>query len=282
MTSRLTALGSVLSIAAGFGMVAAGPISAATQLPSYAHVVIVVEENHTASAIIGDKSAPFINSLATGGALMTQSFAVAHPSEPNYLALFAGDTFGVTSNACPVDFGNAPNLASKLLAAGLTFGGYAEGLPAPGSTVCSAGKYARKHAPWLNFSNVPAGVSVPLSAFTGDGTLPTVSFVVPDLTNDMHDGGVATADSWLATHLSGYADWARANNSLLIVTWDEDDESANNRIPTIFYGAGIRPGSYDQPISHYNVLSTVEQIYGLPRTGLAAMAPVISGIWPVG
>ena len=282
MTSRLTALGSVLSIAAGFGMVAAAPISAATQLPSYAHVVIVVEENHTASAIIGDKSAPFINSLATGGALMTQSFAVAHPSEPNYLALFAGDTFGVTSNACPVDFGNAPNLASKLLAAGLTFGGYAEGLPAPGSTVCSAGKYARKHAPWLNFSNVPAGVSVPLSAFTGDGTLPTVSFVVPDLTNDMHDGSVATADSWLATHLSGYANWARANNSLLIVTWDEDDESANNRIPTIFYGAGIRPGSYDQPISHYNVLSTVEQIYGLPRTGLAAMAPVISGIWPVG
>ena len=282
MWSRLTATGAALAVVAGCSVVAAGPASAATQLPSYARIVIVVEENHAASEIIGDKSAPFINSLATGGALMTQSFAVTHPSEPNYLALFAGDTFGVTSNACPVDFGNMPNLASELLAAGLTFGGFAEGLPAPGSPVCSAGKYARKHAPWLNFTNVPAGVSMPLSAFTGDGALPTVSFVVPDLNNDMHDGSVAAGDSWLATHLSGYANWAKANNSLLIVTWDEDDESGNNRIPTIFYGAGIRPGTYSQPISHYNVLSTVEQIYGLPKTGLAASAPPVAGIWAGG
>jgi len=279
MTRRLTAVGAALAIVAGCSFGSAGSASAATQLPTYSRIVIVVEENHSASEIVGDKSAPFINSLASGGALMTQSFAVTHPSQPNYLALFAGDTFGVTSNACPVDFGNAPNLASELLAAGLTFGGYAEGLPATGSPVCGAGKYARKHAPWLNFSNVPAGVSMPLSAFTGDGTLPTVSFVIPDLNNDMHDGSVATGDSWLATHLSGYANWARANNGLLIVTWDEDDESGNNRIPTIFYGAGIRPGSYGQSISHYNVLSTIEQIYGLPKTGLAAMAPAITGIW---
>jgi len=282
MANRVTAMGVALAVVVGCSVAAVGPASAATQLPSYARVVIVVEENHAASEIIGDKSAPFINSLAAGGALMTQSFAVTHPSEPNYLALFAGNTFGVTSDACPVDFGNAPNLASELFAAGLTFGGYAEGLPAPGSPVCSAGKYARKHAPWLNFTNVPAGVSMPLSAFTGDGALPTVSFVVPDLNNDMHDGSVAAGDSWLATHLAGYANWARANNSLLIVTWDEDDESGNNRIPTIFYGAGIRPGTYSQPISHYNVLSTVEQIYGLPKTGLAASAPPVAGIWAGG
>ena len=262
----------------------AGPEQAwaAAQLPRYDHVVIVVEENHSASSIIGDKSAPFINSLAAGGALMAQSFAVTHPSEPNYLAIFAGDTFGLGSNACPLNFGNAPNLASELIAAGYTFGGYAEGLPAAGSSVCSAGKYARKHAPWLNFTNVPASVSLPMSAFTGDGTLPTVSVVVPDLNNDMHDGSVAAGDSWLETHLSGYANWAKANNSLLIVTWDEDDESGNNQVPTIFYGAGIRPGIYEQQISHYNVLSTIEQIYGLPKTGLAASAPAITGIWSGG
>ena len=71
----------------------------AAALPTPAHVVVVVEENRSAAGIIGNKSAPYINSLATNGALMTQSFAITHPSEPNYLALFAGDTFGSASDA---------------------------------------------------------------------------------------------------------------------------------------------------------------------------------------
>ena len=70
-----------------------------------------------------------------------------------------------------------------------------------------------------------------------------------------------------------------ANNGLLIVTWDEDDNSADNHIPTIFYGAHVPPGSYGEPMSHYNVLSTVEQMYGLPKTGLATNAPAITDIW---
>ena len=273
-----------LLIALGAAAIAAcsappGPAGAAPPPPSYEHVVVVVEENHTASSILGNKAAPFINSLADGGALMTESFAVAHPSQPNYLALFAGDTFGVDSDACPLDFGDTPNLASVLQAAGLGFGGFAEGLPAVGSPVCKAGGYARKHAPWTNFGNVPPAASMPLGAFTGDGSLPTVSFVVPDLGNDMHDGSIAGADAWLATHLGGYAQWARANNSLLIVTWDEDDTSADNRIATILYGAGIRPGRYDQRIDHYSVLSTIEEIYRLPKTGQAAGAAPITGVW---
>lgn len=257
---------------------------AATQLPGYDHIVVVVEENHSGSAIIGNKSAPFLNSLAANGAVMTQSFAVAHPSEPNYLALFAGNTFGLDSDACPISAGAAPNLASELFAAGYTFGGFAEDLPAVGSPVCSAGKYARKHAPWVNFTNVPATASNPFASFaaiTDGASLPTVSFVIPNLDNDMHDGSVAQADGWLANNISPYANWAKANNSLLIVTWDEDDSGENNRIPTIIYGADVRAGTYDQPISHYNVLSTVEQIYGLPKTANAAAAPAIAGIWGV-
>lgn len=276
---RLRALGALLTAVTATSVVA--PVAAAQGgLPAYSHVVIVVEENHAASSIIGNKAAPFINSLAQGGALMTQSFGVTHPSQPNYLALFAGDTFGVNSNICPLDLGAAPNLASVLIAAGRTFGGYAEGNPHSGE--CRDGPYARKHVPWLNFSNVPPTVSMPVSAFSGDGSLSTVSFVVPDLDNDMHDGSIAAADDWLAAHLAGYADWAKANNGLLIVTWDEDDDSADNRIPTIFYGADIRPGTYEQPITHYNVLSTVEEIYGLPKTGQAATAPVVAGIWLTG
>lgn len=275
----------LLGAAALVGL-AAGPLNprivlVATAVPQPAHIVIVVEENRSESGIIGNKSAPFITALAAGGANMTQSFAETHPSEPNYLALFAGNTFGVTTDQCPVNAGAAPNLGSELLAAGYTFAGFAEGLPAAGSPVCSAGKYARKHVPWANFTNVPPANSLPFSAFPmGDyARLPTVSFVIPNNDDNMHDGSIAQADTWLNRQLSGYANWAVANNSLLIVTFDEDDGGRRNQIPTVFYGAHVRPGNYAEQISHYNVLSTLEQMYGLPKTGYAASAPPITDIW---
>ncbi|MGO8851882.1 alkaline phosphatase family protein [Mycobacterium sp.] len=270
----ITAVAGLQPAAPGVGLVTAA-------IPQASHIVIVVEENRSQNNIIGNKSAPFINALAANGAMMAQSFAETHPSEPNYLALFAGNTFGVTKDSCPVDAGAAPNLASELLAAGYTFVGFAEGLPAVGSTVCNAGKYARKHVPWANFSNVPPANSLPFSAFpTGNyAALPTVSFVIPDNDDDMHDGSVAQGDAWLNRELSGYANWAVANNSLLIVTWDEDDNGSHNQIPTVFYGAHVRPGTYNEQISHYNVLSTLEQMYGLPKTGYAVNAPAITDIW---
>lgn len=255
---------------------------AATSLPTFAHVVIVVEENRSQAAIIGNQSAPFINALAANGAMMAQSFAETHPSEPNYLALFAGSTFGLKSNACPVNGGTTPNLASELLAAGHTFVGFAEDLPEVGSPVCSAGKYGRKHVPWVNFSNVPPTLSVPFSLFPTPeryASLPTVSFVIPNADNNMHDGTIAAGDAWLNRNLAAYANWAKANNSLLIVTWDEDDGGSRNQIPTVFYGAHVQPGTYDETISHYNVLSTLEQMYRLSRTGYAANAPVITDLW---
>lgn len=275
----------LLGAAAVLGLAAGPPaprmILAAEALPQPAHIVIVVEENRSAANIIGNRSAPFITALAAAGANMTQSYAETHPSEPNYLALFAGDTFGVTSDRCPVNAGAAPNLGSELLAAGYTFAGFAEGLPAVGSPACTAGKYARKHVPWANFTNVPAGNSLPFSAFPigNYAALPTVSFVIPNNDDNMHDGSIAQADAWLNRELSGYANWAAANNSLLILTFDEDDGGSRNQIPTIFYGAHVRPGSYSEQINHYSVLSTIEQMYGLPKTGHAAGAPPITDIW---
>lgn len=253
----------------------------AAAVPTPAHVVIVVEENRSQSSIIGNKAAPFINQLAAGGAMMSQSFAEAHPSEPNYYALFAGNTL-VKDNVCPVNAGNQPNLGSQLLGSGYSFVGFAESLPAPGSQDCRAGKYARKHVPWASFTNIPATRSLPFTAFPAPANyagLPTVSMVIPNLDNDMHDGSIAQGDQWLNQNLSQYASWARANDSLLILTWDEDDNTSRNQIPTVIYGAGVRPGIYDQPISHYNVLSTLEQMYGLPKLGYATRAPAITGIW---
>ncbi|EUA19313.1 phosphoesterase family protein [Mycobacterium xenopi 3993] len=235
------------SASAHFGGAAHRVQFAAAALPTPAHVVIVVEENRSQANIIGNKSAPYINSLAANGAMMTQSFAETHPSEPNYLALFAGNMFGLKDNSCPVNVGAAPNLGSELLAAGYTFAGFAEDLPAVGSPVCSAGKYARKHVPWVDFSNIPKNYSLPFSAFPAPpnyASLPTVSFVIPNVDNDMHDGSIAQGDAWLYQKLSPYAAWAKTNNSLLILTWDEDDNTARNQIPTIIYGANVKPGAY--------------------------------------
>jgi acid phosphatase len=248
-------------------------------VPEPTHTVVVVMENHSYADIIGNSAAPFINTLASRGALFTRSYAITHPSQPNYLALFSGSTHGVTDDSCPNRF-TAPNLAADLSTAGKSFAGYAEDLPGAGSPVCSAGEYARKHAPWTNFSNVPGSDSLPFTSFPADfARLPTVSFVIPNLCHDMHDCSIGTGDAWLRAHVGGYASWALRHHSLLILTWDEDDGSQNNHIATIFVGQQVRPGRYAQPVNHYNVLATIEAAYGLPRDGQAATATPITNIW---
>jgi acid phosphatase len=220
--------------------------------------------------IVGNPAAPFINDLARRGALFTRSSAITHPSEPNYLALFSGSTQGVADDGCPNRFA-APNLAADLIRAGKTFAGYAEDLPGPGSAACSAGDYARKHVPWADFSNVPGSVSLPFTRFpaTEFARLPSASFVIPDLCHDMHDCGVGTGDAWLRASIGPYADWAERHDSLLVLTWDEDDGSQANHITTIFAGQKVRAGRYAEPITHYSVLATIEAAYTLPRDAQA-------------
>ncbi len=189
--------------------------------------------------------APYINTLSRGGANFTNATeVVASPSQPNYLELFSGSTQGVTDNNVHARF-SAANLASELIAAGRTFVGYSESMGSDGSEAETNGNYARKHNPMTQFSNLTttgtaAGSSSPVSKVfnttnfpTAAGTnysfLPTVSFVVPDLQNDMHDGSILKGDTWLQTNLSAYVAWAQANNSLLILTFDEGNTSNGNR-----------------------------------------------------
>jgi acid phosphatase len=248
-------------------------------VPRPDHVVIVVEENHAFGDIIGSGQAPYFASLASQGALFTESFALTHPSQPNYLALFSGSTQGVADDSCPHTF-TADNLGHQLLAGGLGFAGYSEDLPGVGSTECFPGEYDRDHNPWVDFTNIPVSANQPFTAFPTDyAKLPTVSFVIPDLDHDMHNGTVAQADSWLKTNLDGYLRWAETHNSLLIVTGDEDDGSAANQIATIFVGQQVKPGSYAGRIDHYTVLRTIEAAYGLPAIGSAASARPITGVW---
>src|SRR4029079_17407712 len=91
----------------------------------------------------------YINGLAEQNANFTQSFAIEHPSQPNYLDLFSGSNQGVTDDSCPHSF-NVANLGGQLIAADFTFAGYSEGLPAAGSTACSSGTPPDPYHPKTN------------------------------------------------------------------------------------------------------------------------------------
>jgi phosphatidylinositol-3-phosphatase len=247
-------------------------------VPRFDHIIVVIEENKPYGELVGTSSTAFLTALAGSGAVLTQSYAITHPSEPNYLALFSGSTQGLSSDSCPHQF-SGPNLAASLVAAGDTFTGYSESLPSPGYTGCSAGTYARKHAPWVNFA-LPPGTSQPLTAFPTDfSQLPNLSFVIPNLQDDMHDGSIAQGDQWLSTHLGPYLTWAATHNSLLVVTTDEDDNSHANHITTILAGAHIAPGQYPTRTDHYGLLHTLLDSFNLAPFGGAASTPAISGIW---
>jgi len=141
------------------------------------HVVVVIEENHGYGDIIGSTEPPYINNtLVASGASFTSSYTFA-----------------------------TGNLGKSLIDNGLTFGGYSEDLPYTAYTGDTYGAYARKHAPWVSFSNLPSSVNMPFASFPTDySTLPTLSIVVPNLNNDMHDGSIATADTWLQNNIDGY------------------------------------------------------------------------------
>jgi phosphatidylinositol-3-phosphatase len=261
------------SAARGAGATATGG------LPVPDHVMVVIFENEDAVNIVGGAEAPYLTSLAESGATFSDAHGVTHPSQPNYLALFSGSTQGVVDDSCPLTFAG-PSLAAQLRGASRSFVGYSEDLPTAGYTGCRTAGYARKHNPWVDFPDLPASMNQPYSALPADfAALPTVSFVVPNLCDDMHDCGVAAGDSWAQEHLAAYAAWAQRHNSLLVVTFDEDNGSPENHIATVLVGSMVQPGASGQRIDHYSVLRTLEDMYGLSPLGAAAGAAPLTGVW---
>jgi phosphatidylinositol-3-phosphatase len=270
---------SVVAAAPAGALAAPAPAVRFAQIPDYSHIVLVIEENKAYSEIIGSSKAPYINSLASEGALFTQSYGITYPSEPNYMALLAGSTFGLTADTCPFST-SAANLGSELLAAGLSYAGYSESMPRQGYEGCNNGEYARKHNPTANCTDLPKTVNKTFAEFPTDyADLPTVSFVDPNLVDDMHSASITMGDTWLQDNMSGYINWAMNNNSLFILTWDTDNGKSDNHIPTLFVGANIVPGQYSETINDYNVLRTIEQAYGLPYAGNSATATPITDVF---
>jgi len=263
-------------------------------LPVYDHVVIVIEENKDYEEIIGSDADPYINMLRNEGANFTEMYAEEHKSEGNYFWLMSGSNQNVAfADAIPKTMISTSNLGEQLIKKGFTFKGYSEDLPEIGSTVAVKYPYARKHVPWVSFSNLPGGnnpdssTNLQFAQFPSDfEKLPTVAIVAPNLINDMHDApdNVKHGDAWLQAHMDSYYQWAKNHNSLLIVTFDENedkngmmgltdpsssDKVMQNRIPTIFAGAHIRHGDYSEGkgITHVNILRTLEAMYGLQKSG---------------
>ncbi|WP_433561640.1 alkaline phosphatase family protein [Nocardia sp. CA-151230] len=259
-------------------VVTSSTAQAVTTVPVFDHIVLVMFENHSYSQINGSSSAPYFNSLAGQGAKFTQSFGVTHPSEPNYLAMFSGSTQGITDDSCPHTF-SGNNIGNQLITAGKTFKSYSESMPSDGYTGCTSGQYARKHNAAPFFSNVPATSNLMYSDFPNSSnyaSLPTVSYIAPNLCNDMHDCSISTGNTWLQNNMDAYAQWAKTHNSLLIVTFDEDNGSSSNHIFTTFVGAHTQVGSFSNQINHYNILSTIESAYGLSHLNSAAE---ITNVW---
>lgn len=214
----------------GHGLLPQTPVPAGQ--PTFSHVVLVVEENHSYSEVIGNPSMPYLNGLASQYGLATQYFATGHPSMPNYLMLTTGltETFDDNFSGTISD----DNVIRELVKAGKSWKAYEESIPSAGYLGGDAPPYVRRHNPFSYLSDVQSNSTqaaniVPFSQFASDLTsnaLPQFSFISPDVNNDAHDGTLAAADSWLQTNIAPLlASSAFQNSGLLIITFDEGDKT---------------------------------------------------------
>ncbi|HSY76653.1 MAG TPA: alkaline phosphatase family protein [Bacteroidia bacterium] len=272
-----------------------------------AHVIFVIEENYSYAKIIGSAYAPTFTWLSKQSyvANLTNDYAITHPSEPNYLELFSGSDQGVTTDEIGPD-ASAPfsdcNMASSMIQKGYTFKGYAETQPSVGWYQTNNGNYVTKHCPWINWvggsnaDSVPIKDMVPFAPIgtyypdsTHYSTLPTLSWVIPNLVDDMHDPytastAISNGDAWFKTNIMPLVRWASnpANNTVVIAIWDEDDGSASNNIPLLICSGLVKGGTYTTPkTNHYSVYKMIEEMYSItPQCGSSATATdITSNLW---
>lgn len=277
---RALALSALALFASGSAQSATPPV------PAFDHIFVVVFENKELGSVLGTRSAPTFNQYARTYARLTQSYAVAHPSLPNYLALVSGSTFGIRSD-CTDCLVSAQSLADTIEASGRTWKTYAESLPRPGYLGAFSGRYAKKHDPFAYFrpiANDPqrARRIVPLAQLTSDRVadrLPDFGFIVPNMCNSMHDCSVRTGDRWLGKTVGPLL---RIPRAVVFVTFDEGASSlrGGGHIATLALGTAVKPRSVLRGVTtHYGLLRTIEDAWGLPRLGASARATPITGIW---
>lgn len=247
---------------------------------SIKHVIIIVLENKEYSGIIGNPVAPYENSLANTYALTTNYFAIAHPSEPNYIAMIAGSTLNITNDGSVFQNQKAStNIVDLFKANGISWKAYEESMPVPCDTSNSAdGLYVTKHDPFVYMTNVTNNLTycsnhiVNLTQFYTDlanDQLPQYSFIAPNMKDDSHSTNISFADSWLSNFLPKIITSSSFNSSVIFLTYDEGTTNVGGggHVVTIIIGPSSIVKSSSEingTYSHYSLLATIEAIY---RTG---------------
>ena len=229
----LSCLFAAVSCGGGGGTTNSPQVPVPSGQPTFAHVALVVLENHSYSEVIGNASMPYLNGLAQQYGLAAQYYADAHPSLPNYFMLTTGKTETPDDNFKGTI--SDDNVGRELTKAGKSWKCYAESLPSAGYMGTDVYPYVRRHNPFTYFSdfqnNAPAAASnlVPFTQFAadlGNNALPQYSFIVPDMMDDAHDGTLAQADTWLQQNIGPLiSSSAFQSSGLLIITFDEGNQS---------------------------------------------------------
>lgn len=357
MKASLAALILALLPATIFAAPAARPTPADMRVPKYQHVFVIIEENKDYGQIIGSPDAPAITRLSREYGNATNFYAETHPSEPNYVALIGGYTFGIQDDDAyyckphdtrPFCTGSnkpgyvdhtvdAPNLATQLQAAGLSWKNYNESLPAPGSLAVVAPDpnaknlpanlpvYASKHSGFINFRSVQTDPHRSqhlvgfdeLHADLKSGRVPNFSLVIPNLCDEMHGAGDLDAPDdcqyhhlgkliWrgdrnvdeLVSEIMASPVWTSPANAAIVITFDEDDHyskagccGTDPRDPANAGGGhvaavvvtnhGRRGISDPTPYSHYSLLRTIEDAFGIHSYLRQAGAPGVVPMLPL-
>ena len=263
-----------------------GPVPAPFKKPQASKVVLIIFENKNADPV---RKQSFFGKLASEGADFTNFFAIAHPSQPNYIALVSGSTDGVPGDS-DVRL-NRPHLGQKLT----SWKSYAEGYPKNSDAKCdlrsTIGRYARKHEPFLSFADIQDGSTcehiTDLEDFFTDAKahrLPSFSLVIPDLDHDAHDQPIEFADRWFQEKFGPVLkDPGFKRDVLFIVTFDENDakfQRTGNRIYTVFWGDSVIQGPVQEVYDHYDLLRTLENIFGVePMARKDLEARLIGGVF---
>ena len=263
------------------------PQAALAGVPLASHVVVVFEENHSYSSVIGNSSMPYLNGLAQKYALATQYYANTHPSIGNYLMMSTGQI--ITNSDGYTGTITADNMVRHFLTGGITWKSYAESLPYAGYTGGDQYPYIRHHNPFSYFSDVVNSSTeklnlLPFTAFANDlnnGTLPRFSFIAPNMLDDAHDGSLAQADTWLKTNIGPLiASPAFQKDGLLLIVFDEsystDTAYGGGHVAMVAVGPQVTPGFKSTAhYQHQNLLKTAMVALGLtsfPGAGASAVA----------
>ncbi|HSB74873.1 MAG TPA: alkaline phosphatase family protein [Terriglobales bacterium] len=264
-------------------------------VPQFGHVVLLVEENHSYSSVIGNPAMPYLNSLATRYALATNYYADVHQSIGNYFMLTAGQL--ITADDSFAGTVDADNLVRELLAAGKTWKSYAESLPSVGYTGGDVYPYFEHHNPFSYFSDVRSSSAqlqnlVPFTQFAADlskNQLPNFSFVVPNAEHDAHDcpgGGancadnsrLSAADGWLHSNIAPLlASSAFQKDGLLVIVFDEsfdiDVANGGGHVPMLVISPRAKAGYQSTTfLQHQNTLRMLIQATGAKTFPGAAAA----------